>query len=161
MCQLELSLTLDFVEAFVAEVNDILAEDAPTLRVEIEEKQRELADIDKAIEVLLDLAEKFGAASAGARLLERETERNELRAKLRYLEAQQEMRRLTIEPAAVQQVLTEMKETLRSDKVRPRRALLCQLVAWVELGQEAGTIAYTFPLQESGISKLQPRGYCI
>jgi hypothetical protein len=150
---------LDFVEELVAEVNDILAQDAPTLQSEIEEKQRELADIDKAIGTLLDLAEKFGAESAGARLLEREGERNELRAELRYLEAQQEMRRLTIEPAAVQQVLTEMKETLRSDKARPRRALLSQLVAWVELGQEAGTIACTFPLQETGISKFQPRGY--
>jgi site-specific DNA recombinase len=152
-------LTLDFVEELVADVNDILTQDAPTLQSEIEEKQRELADIDKAIGTLLDLAEKFGAESAGARLLEREEERNELRAELRYLETQQEMRRLTIEPAAVQQVLAEMKETLRSDKARPRRALLCQLVAWVELGQEAGTIAYTFPLQESGISKLRPRGY--
>jgi hypothetical protein len=152
---------LDFVEELVAEVNGILAQDAPTLQSEIEEKQRELADIDKAIGTLLDLAEKFGAESAGARLLEREGERNELRAELRYLEAQQEMRRLTIEPAAVQRVLTEMKETLRSDKARPRRALLCQLVAWVELGQEAGTIAYTFPLQETGISKFQPRGYSI
>jgi site-specific DNA recombinase len=143
-------LTLDFVEALVAEVNDILAEDAPTLRVEIEEKQRELADIDKAIEVLLDLAEKFGAASAGARLLERETERNELRAELGYLEAQQEMRRLTIEPEAVQQMLAEMKETLNSEDVKPRRALLSKLVAWVELGKETGTIAYTFPLRAAG-----------
>jgi hypothetical protein len=143
----------------VAEVNGIPTQDAPTLQIEIEEKQRELADIDKSIGILLDLAEKFGAESAGARLLEHESERNELRAELRHLEAQQEMRKLTIEPAAVQQVLTEMKETLRSDKVRPRRALLCQLVAWVELGQEAGTIACTSPLQESGISKFQPRGY--
>jgi hypothetical protein len=131
-------------------VNDILAEDAPTLRVEIEEKQRELADIDKAIEVLLDLAEKFGAASADARLLERETERNELRAELRYLEAQQEMRRLTIEPEAVQQMLAEMTETLNSEDVKPRRALLSKLVAWVELGKGAGTIAYTFPLRAAG-----------
>jgi flagellar motility protein MotE (MotC chaperone) len=134
----------------VAEVNDILAEDAPTLRIEIEEKQRELADIDKAIEVLLDLAEKFGAASAGARLLERETERKELQAELRYLETQQEMRRLTIEPEAVEQMLAEMKETINSDDVKPRRALLSKLVAWVELGKETGTIAYTFPLQAAG-----------
>ncbi len=117
-----------------------------------------MADIDKAIEVLLDLAEKFGAASAGARLLERESERDELQAELRYLEAQQEMRRLTVEPVAIQQMLVEMKETLNNGEVQPRRALLCQLVAWVELGKETGTIACTFPLQEVGISKIQPRG---
>jgi hypothetical protein len=102
------------------------------------------------LDVLLDLAEKFRAEIAGARLLERETERNELRAELRYLEAQQEMRRLIIEPEAVQQVLTEMKETLRSEDVKPRRALLSKLVAWVELGKETGTIAYTFPLRAAG-----------
>jgi hypothetical protein len=99
-------------------------------------KTHELADIDKAIDVLLDPAEQFGAASAGGRLLERETERNELQAELRYLEARQETRRLTIEPAAVQQMLMEMKETLRSEDVKPRRALLSKLVAWVESGAE-------------------------
>jgi hypothetical protein len=62
----------------VDEVNGILTQDAPTLQTEIEEKQRELADVDKAIGTLLDLAEKFGAESAGARLLEREGERNDL-----------------------------------------------------------------------------------
>jgi hypothetical protein len=80
-------------------------------------------------------------------LMERETERNELQAELRYLEAQQEMRRLTLEPAVVQQVLAEMKETLHSEDVKPRRALLSKLVAWGELGKETGTIAYTFPLR--------------
>ena len=60
------------------------------------------------------------------------------------------MRRLTIEPEAVQQMLAEMKETLNSEYVKPRRALLSKLVAWVELGKETGTIAYTFPLRAAG-----------
>jgi hypothetical protein len=53
-------LTLNFVEEMVTEVNGILTQDDPALQIEIEEKQRELADIDKAIGTLLDLAEKFG-----------------------------------------------------------------------------------------------------
>ena len=56
----------------------------------------------------------------------------------------------TIEPAAVQRILTEMKETLHSEDVKPRRALLSKLVAWVELGKGTGTIAYTFPLRAAG-----------
>lgn len=81
-------------------------------------------------------------------LMERETERNELRAELRYVVAQQAMRSLTIEPAAAMaQMLAVMKETLHSEDVKPRRALLSKLVAWGELGKETGTIAYTFPLR--------------
>ena len=48
------------------------------------------------------------------------------------------------------EMLAEMKETLHSEDVKPRRALLSKLVAWVELGKETGTIAYTFPLRAAG-----------
>jgi hypothetical protein len=107
-------------------------------------KTHELVYIDKAIDVLLDPAEQFGTASAGGRLLERETEGNELQAELRYLEAQQETRGLAIEPAAVQQMLMEMKETLRSEDAKPRRALLSKLLAWVESGAEWRLAAVLF-----------------
>lgn len=43
--------------------------------------------------MLLDLAEQFGAASAGPRLLEREAERKQIQAELDYLEAHRERRR--------------------------------------------------------------------
>jgi predicted nucleic acid-binding protein len=74
-------------------------------------------DLNKGEGETIALALELGADLV---LLERETERNQLQAELRYLEAQQEMRRLTIEPAAVQQMLMERKETLRSEDVKPR-----------------------------------------
>ena len=47
----------------------------PTVQGQMDEARRQLAGINDAIRNLLDLAERFGAASVGPRLAEREAER--------------------------------------------------------------------------------------
>jgi hypothetical protein len=60
------------------------------LRERIEDAQRRLAGVEKPIAVLLDLAEQYGAESAGNRLVEREAERREVMAELEELEVRQD-----------------------------------------------------------------------
>jgi len=151
-------LTLDFVEALADEVNALLAQDVPALQVGIDEAQRRLMEVEKGINNLLDLAEQFGAASAAARLVEREAERNRLLAELRSLEAQQETKQLTVDPETIRQMLMEMQGTLSRPEIQPQRALLKKLVAWVKLGKEGGILAYTFPLHGAGLYTGPPRG---
>ena len=69
---IEQVLTPDFVTTLVADVNGRLDRDEPTVQAKLKETQRQLAEVEQAISVLLDLAEQFGAASAGTRWLERE-----------------------------------------------------------------------------------------
>ena len=93
----------------------------------VEELRRRLGGVDKSISILLDLAEQFGAASAGARLLEREAERQELLAELEQMDARQQAQSLTEPPDAVQVMLKEMQETLSSADMKAKQALLKKL----------------------------------
>ena len=64
-------LTTDFIDTLVPEVNRQLAENtSDSLESRTREKQHELAEIDRAINVL-DLAQQFGATSAGPSLVEK------------------------------------------------------------------------------------------
>jgi hypothetical protein len=72
-------LTPDFVTTLVAEVNTKQTQDEPALYGRIEEVQCRLAEVDRSIGVLLDLAEHLGEAST-ARLPEREAEQRHLRS---------------------------------------------------------------------------------
>ena len=122
-------LTLEFVRDLVLEVNALLDRDAPSLTVRISELKRNLAEVETAIHVLLDLAEQFGAASAASRLLEREGEQRQLQAELRYLEDQRECTRDNVPEEEIQQVLRGMRETLDSTDLEAKRSLLRKLVA--------------------------------
>jgi site-specific DNA recombinase len=108
----ERALTLDFVRSLVDEVNELLSQRAPSLHSDLEETKRRLDEVDKSINVLLDLAEQFGAASAGPRLLEREAERKQLQAELNVLEKHQAAQNPVVSPETIQVMLREMRETL-------------------------------------------------
>ena len=82
-------LIAEFVMELVADLNERLTQQEPALLGQILEARRRLGEVERSINVLLDLAEQFGAASAGARLVEREAERDRLLAELRHLEARQ------------------------------------------------------------------------
>jgi len=105
-------LTADFVMTLIAEANGQMGQELPKVQGQIDETERQLADIEQVIGNLLDLAERFGAASAGPRIAEREAERAQLQVRLRKLERQQEARELTISPEMVQSTLTPMREAL-------------------------------------------------
>ena len=79
-----------------------------------------LAGIDDAIRNLLDLAERFGAASAGPRLAVREAERALLQERLQQLAMQQEAHQATISLEMVRGMLTEMLDQMMALVLRHR-----------------------------------------
>ena len=74
-------LTPEYVLSLVEEVNAVLFQDNSGLEWEINSARKELAEVDRAINNLLDLAERYGEA-AGTRLREREAERQKLVSQL-------------------------------------------------------------------------------
>ena len=139
-------LTPDFVSALVAEVNALMIRHMPTMQGQMDEARRQLAGIDDAISNLLDLAERFGAASAGPRLAEREAERALLQARLQQLAMQQEAHQATISLEMVRGMLTEMHGTLTDGNLGAKRALLSKVVHKVVMGATGAELLYTFPL---------------
>ena len=83
-------LTPDFVMAMIAEANQQMSQEQPKVQEQVDETERQLAEIERAIGNLHDLAERFGAASAGPCIAEREAERGPLHVRLQRLEQQQE-----------------------------------------------------------------------
>jgi hypothetical protein len=138
------------------DVNALMSRDGSSLDQEINETQRRLTEVEHSINVLLDLAEQFGAASAAARLLEREAEQQRLQTELKHLEAQRNAQRIVLSHEDIQRMLTEMKDTLHAGDIKAKRALLKKLVAWVELGNEGGNVAFTFPLRDAGLYSVPP-----
>jgi len=140
--------TPDFVSALVAEVNALMVRHVPTVRLRVEETQRQLAGIDDAIRNLLDLAERFGVTSAGPRLAEREAERARLQERLQQLGMQQEAHQATISLEMVRGMLTEMHGTLTDRYLQAKRALLTKVVHKVVMSGTGAELMYTFPLGE-------------
>ena len=151
-------LTPEFVMAQTAEMDERIPEQERLWRDKIEEARRRLDGVNKSIAVLLDLAEKFGAASAGPRLLKREAERQELLAELKQLEARQLEESLKEPPDVVQVMLEEMQETLSGADMKAKQALLKKLVAYVTLGKEQGEVAYASPSGALRTYVQYPRG---
>lgn len=141
-------LTPDFVSALVAEVSGLMNRHVPTVQGQMDEARRQLAGIDDAISNLLDLAERFGAASAGPRLVEREAERALLQARLEQLALQQEAHQATISLEMMCGMLTEMHGTLTDGNIGAKRALLSKVVHKVVMGATGAELLYTFPLGE-------------
>jgi hypothetical protein len=122
----------------------------------IEETRRRLVGVEKSIGILLDLAEKYEAKSAGPRLAQREAERRALLARLEQMEATQEARRPSEYPDAAEAMLAEMRETLAGTDARAQQTLLKKLVVRLKLGKEQGEVFYASPC---GLTEV-PRGGC-
>ena len=141
-------LTPDFVSALVAEVNGLMNRHMPTVQGQVNEARRQLAGIDDAIRNLLDLAERFGAASAGPRLAERAAERALLQERLQELAMQQEAHQATTSLEMVGGMLTEMHGTLTDGNLQAKRALLSKVVHKVMMSATGADLVYTFPVGE-------------
>ena len=110
--------------------------------------RRQLADVEAAINNLLDLAERFGAASAGPRLAEREAERASLQAQLQQLAKQQEAQQAAVSLERVRSILVEMHGALTDGGLEAKRALLSKVVHQVVMSATGAEVVYTFPLEE-------------
>jgi len=140
-------LTPDFVSALVAEVSGLMNRHVPTVQRQMDEARRQLAGIDDAIKNLLDLAKRFGAASVGPRLAEREAERALLQERLQQLTVQQEAQQVTISLDLVRGMLTGMHGTLTDGNLQAKRALLSKVVHKVVMSATEAELVYTFPLE--------------
>lgn len=154
-------LTAEFVTSLVAEVNRQLEQDTPsTVETRLKEKQRQLADAEKAISGLLDLVEKYGAESAGPRLMEKEAEKARLLVEVRQLDLQKQTQLITVSPEEVEGLLEEMRATLASEDIHAKRVLLSKIIVRMEMGPTGGAIDYTFPVLElTGIWRVPPREF--
>jgi len=152
-------LTPELVSALVAEVNAQTVRDAPSVQGQLDDTQRQLDEIEQAINNLLDLAERFGAASAGPRIAERGAERAQLQARVRRLELHQQVREVTISPETIHRTLTTMRRTLRSGDLPAKRDLLSKVIAKIVMGPIGTELSYTFPLHEmTGMYTAPPWG---
>jgi hypothetical protein len=153
-------LTLDFVSALVVEMNERMVRGVPSVQGQLDETKQQLAEIDIAIGNLLDLAERFGAASAGPRIAEREAERVQLQARLRRLELQQKAQEVSIPLEAIRSVLAQMRKTLIEGDIRAKRTLLSKVIAEIKMEAEVAELSYTFPLHEvTGMYTALPWGH--
>jgi site-specific DNA recombinase len=158
---IERVLTPDYVLALMKEVNTHLALDGGDVEREIDGVKRQLADVEKAIENLLDLAEQYGVEAAGDRLMKREAEREGLAGRLRKLERQRELHKLKVDPEVVKTVLMEMRGTLEGDEIQAKRVLLKRFVERVEVSKESARLVYTCPISDT-VYDISPRwGYSI
>jgi site-specific DNA recombinase len=150
--------TGEFAIAQIAEREADLSRRRALREDRVEDMRRRLQGVDKSIHILLDLAERYGAESAGDRLVQREAERRELLAKLDQIEAGEEAQRQAGPPDGVQAMLAEMRETLTGSDTRAQQVLLKKVVVRVKLGKEQGEVFYTSPC---GLAAIPPGGFCI
>jgi BMFP domain-containing protein YqiC len=153
-------LNADFGSSLVTEVNARMVQDAPSVQGQIDDTEQQLAEIEQAISNLLDLAERFGATSAGPRIAEREAERAQLQARVRRLELQQEASELAIPPETIHSTLTTMRKDLAEGDLPAKRDVLSKVVAKIVMGPASAEMSYTFPLHEmTGMYTTPPWGH--
>ena len=130
-------LTPDYAEELMIETGALIA-DAEAVGKEIKRKRAALAEINRAIRNLLDLAEAFGAGSAAQRLKEREAERAVLETEIKVLENRRENLDVTISPEAMQEIFRawrgEYNDLMQVGNVSALRAFLTRFISKIEIG---------------------------
>jgi hypothetical protein len=156
---IERVLTADYVLAVVEKVNGHLAQDNVDQDRQLQSVKQQLADVELAISNLLDLAERSGAQAAATRLMERESERDELVAQIGRLKGQRDLHNLQVDPDVIRAVLVSMRSTLEGDDLQAKRVLLRRFVERVEVTKEEARVVYTFPIPETVNNIGHPWGY--
>jgi site-specific DNA recombinase len=145
----EKALTTDFLEALTELVNTQLA-DTQELDAAIEHVSKQSAELNRAIESLLNLAEKAGSEAAAARLIKREAEYANLQAELRSLESRRQASGVSIDKDTLTDILLDLRgQRLGITNVKVQRALLRHFVSRVEIEPGRIRVWYAFPLQEA------------
>lgn len=88
------------------EGNARMIRDASSAQGNIETAERQLAKLRQASAKLLDLVERFGTASMGPRVAEREAKRAQLQARVQRLQLQQEARECVVSQDTIETVDT-------------------------------------------------------
>jgi DNA invertase Pin-like site-specific DNA recombinase len=123
------------------QLNDHAALDAKLQRLE-----RDVAGCERAIQNLLELAETFGAQSAGARLREREETRERLQAELAIARAHRAQSAVVLTPAVVDLVFQTLRTEIQNatTDVMALRQVIKSVITRVDIGKESLTIHYSY-----------------
>ena len=135
-----------YLERLLEEISKRFTQGTETLDFQIAQTERSFAQANRAIEELLDLAEKKGSAAAAGRLARREEEKARLEATLHRLRATQERGRATVSEEVLVDAIERLKRNLQEGSIREQRRMLKTFVQKIEVGKERGTLYYTFPL---------------
>lgn len=132
-------LTPTYFEELFAEVGNLLG-DAESVRSEIKRKRAALAETNRAINNLLDLAENFGAGAATQRLKERETARAILETEIKLLQERTENLDISFSPEAMQEIMNawrgEFDELVKMGDVAALRTFLTRFINKIEIGYD-------------------------
>jgi DNA invertase Pin-like site-specific DNA recombinase len=142
-------LTEDYMTALLA---DLRAQLSDTSALDREEARltKDLAECERSIANLLDLARTFGARSAGPELIKQEAEQVRLRAELQHLQVKRAAAQVEVTPEALAAVLAawrgEFAEAKDARDPRALRNFIRRFVAKIELGYNRARVHYTYPL---------------
>jgi site-specific DNA recombinase len=144
-------LTLDFFSDLLDETRRLLS-DTTALDREIEDIKKNLAENDRTIHNLLDLAETFGAFSAGERLRDREGEKVRLDLALRELEAKRKTAEAELVPEALTLALeawrTRLVDAQQKDDILGMKYFLTRFVSKIEVDYHTARLFYTYPIDD-------------
>lgn len=144
-------LTYEFFSDLLGETRRLLS-DTSTLDREIEDIKKSLAENEKAIRNLLDLAETFGALSAGERLREREGERVRLNLSLQEVEAKRKTAEVELAPEALAIALEAWRKHLvdaqQKEDILGVKNFLTRFVSKIDVGYKTAHMHYTYPIDD-------------
>jgi site-specific DNA recombinase len=144
-----LILTPAYVEELIEEVNNLLT-DSNTVEAKIDRQYKKIADLEKAIENLLQALE-LGTFSVKQRLAQRETELQQALREMEQLQANLQRVALRIDKSVISAVLSDMEQTLTGEEFRAKQRLLQRIVPKVEFKRmDSYKIYYRFPVHLLG-----------
>jgi DNA invertase Pin-like site-specific DNA recombinase len=145
-------LTPDYFQALLSEVRARLC-DTASLDQEEKALNRKLAEVNRNIDNLLDLAEHFGALAAVERLKERELERGQVLRDIQEVKSKRAMATLDVSPEALAVAFDAWRGQLeglrQGEDTRGLRNFLSRFVSKVELGYNRAVIWYTYPISNT------------
>ncbi len=138
-------LTPKYLDALLEEVNAELTKGLVGVEEEIQETQRQITRLDRAIEALLDLAETEGSAAVAGRLKKREEEKASLEATLHRLQARRERGSVTVSEEVFADAIQRLRDNLQEGTTLARRRVLKSFVQKIEVGKRKGNALLHVP----------------
>jgi hypothetical protein len=144
-------LTIENLRPIAKQLSQSLMQRSSDAGIRIATAEKQLAEVQKSMNNLMDALEKMGYAShIQQRYDQRRREEAELLAEL------DQLKRLKVNPkqihllsdAMLQSWIDKMRKALEGDDKPLKRRMIQQFVAKIVLKHETGTLYYTFPLPD-------------
>lgn len=155
-------LTPEYAAALLDETKSALA-DLNGLHEEAARLEKNLAAVQKAIQNLLDLAERNGGQEVSDRLAQRQAEKARLVIDLKRIQARRSAASIELSPEALEAILDKWRSELSSaqdaNDLQAVKAFLGRFIHRVDAGYNYARIQYTYPLNALAMNaKLTPVG---